>query len=141
MNIHAEAPDTPWSDTILPPLCAFGEDPETPHVCLPVAGLQYYDYNRLNDLLGRLRPSAGERLQMVRQPENPYDANAVELRWRNGQFQLGHLPRQIAAQISPLIDAGHAIRGYALNAGTGHSWSVWVVLLSPSLGDIGHLNL
>lgn len=141
MDIHAEAPGTSWSDIIPPLLCAFGEDPETPHVCLPVAGLQYYDYDRLDDLLGRLRPSAGDRLQLVRQPQNPYDANAVELRWRNGQFLLGHLPRQIAAQISPLIDAGQAIRGYALNPGTGQSWSVWVVLVSPSFGDIGHLNL
>lgn len=135
MDIHTEALDTSSSDTIVPLLCAFGEDAETPHVCLPVAGLQYYDYDRLEELLGRLRPRAGDRLQLVRQPQNPHDANAVELWWRNGQFQLGHLPRQIATRVSPLIDAGHAIRGYALNAGTGQSWSVWVVLVSPCLGD------
>ena len=121
-----------------PTLRRLGEDPDLPHLCLPIAGLQYYDYDQTDDMIGQLRPKSGDRIQMVRQPDNPHDRNAVELRWHNGQFQLGHLPRRAAGRIAPLIDAGQAIRAYALNSGTGQAWSVNVVLVSACLATAVH---
>ena len=117
----------------------FGEEADIPHACFPIAGLQYYDYDRVDDLIGRIRPARGDRLLLVRQPDNPYDGNAVEVRWRNGRLLLGHLPRKIAAQIAPMLDAGSAVRCFAMNSGTGAGWSVWVLLVSNRLPE--NMNL
>ena len=56
-----------------------------------VAGLQYYSYRRDDGLGGRISPQAGDRLVLVREPDNRHDRNAVEVWWRN-QHRLGHLP-------------------------------------------------
>lgn len=47
-------------------------------------------------------------LNLVRNPENPYDNNAVEV--RHMVYMLGHLPKEVAARIAPLLDAGQEIR-------------------------------
>ena len=46
----------------------------------------------------------GAALELRRQPENPYDANAIGV-WY-GALQLGFLKREIAARIAPNVDAG-----------------------------------
>lgn len=46
-------------------------------------------------------------LNLVRNPENPYDNNAVEV--RHMVYMLGHLPKEVAARIAPLLDAGQEI--------------------------------
>lgn len=52
------------------------------------------------------------RLVLRRNPDNPHDANAVEVRAerppdRPGEpIMLGHLPRALAARIAPELDAG-----------------------------------
>ncbi len=57
-----------------------------------VAGLQFYDYAGIDELTGEpLIPAAGDRLSLVREPENPHDPNAVEVWWRNG-IRLGTCP-------------------------------------------------
>ena len=43
-------------------------------------------------------------VNLVRNPDNKYDSNAIEVRSLGGM--LGHLPREVAAQLAPLIDAG-----------------------------------
>lgn len=47
---------------------------------------------------------AGLPLELHRQRDNPYDANAIAVHY--GQLQLGFINRQMAAHIAPLIDAG-----------------------------------
>ena len=111
----------------------FGEVPSLGYVCLPIAGLQYYDYNTVDDLIGRIRPLPRDRLQLVRQPNNPYDENAIEIRWRNGRILLGYLPRDHAKKVAPLLDAGRTIRCYAMNPGDGSGWSAWALLVSECL--------
>lgn len=44
----------------------------------------------------------GEKVFLVREPENNYDANAIEVRSEIGS--LGHIPAEISAKLSPLID-------------------------------------
>ena len=114
----------------------FGENSDLPHACQPIAGLQFYDYDKVDQLIGRIRPQRGDRLQMVRQPDNFYDENAVEIHWRNGRLQLGHLPAAFAKAIAPLLDAGSAIRCYAMNSGNGAGWSVWMLLVSERLSEV-----
>lgn len=47
-----------------------------------------------------------DMLEAVREPNNPYDANAIKLLHRG--VQVGHLKKELAEQFAPLIDAGHA---------------------------------
>ncbi len=131
--IHFKINDADLDDANFLNLKEFGEDLGLPYACLPIAGLQFYDYDTVDDLIGRIRPVRGDRLQLVRQPDNPYDGNAIETRWRNGRLLLGHLPRDPAGQIAPLLDAGKAIRCYAMNSGDGSVWSVWALLVSECL--------
>ena len=46
----------------------------------------------------------GDELQLVREPANPYDPNAVAVRY--GTLALGFLRREIAKRLAPKIDAG-----------------------------------
>jgi hypothetical protein len=43
-------------------------------------------------------------VDLVRNPHNMYDSNAIEVRTLGRM--LGHLPREIAAKLAPLMDAG-----------------------------------
>ena len=47
----------------------------------------------------------GERVVLVRNPNNPYDNNCVDVRLVRGSFSflLGHLAVEVAAQLSPLL--------------------------------------
>ncbi|GFZ43795.1 LOW QUALITY PROTEIN: hypothetical protein JCM24511_01515 [Saitozyma sp. JCM 24511] len=60
-----------------------------------VVGVQYY-----RGLVGR-----GEYVMLRRQPENQYDANAVQV-VNAGGTQVGHVPRAVAAKVAPYMDAG-----------------------------------
>ena len=42
---------------------------------------------------------------LVREPENPYDPNAIKVTAAGVAF-LGYLPREIAAELAPLMDEG-----------------------------------
>ena len=42
---------------------------------------------------------------MVREPENPHDPNAIRVALF-GEFFLGYIPKDVAAQLAPLMDAG-----------------------------------
>jgi single-stranded-DNA-specific exonuclease len=48
--------------------------------------------------------SAADELQLIREPENSYDANAIAVRY--GSLQIGFLRREIAKRLAPNIDAG-----------------------------------
>jgi single-stranded-DNA-specific exonuclease len=46
----------------------------------------------------------GYELQLLRQPDNPADSNAIAVLY--GEMQVGFLRKQIAKHLAPLIDAG-----------------------------------
>jgi single-stranded-DNA-specific exonuclease len=58
------------------------------------------------DVIAGLRD--GSELQIVRQPNNAFDANAIAVHF--GELQLGFLKKDIAKQLAPLIDAGTIYR-------------------------------
>ena len=97
-----------------------------------LAGLQFYRYDRpsLDDT--PLRPGSGERLNLVRRPDNPADCNAVEA-WLRNEHMLGHVPRDLAAEIAPDLDRGIGLRAYALCPGTGTAWSVRALLVGVAV--------
>ncbi|WP_282153943.1 HIRAN domain-containing protein [Ruegeria atlantica] len=100
-----------------------------------LAGLQFYDYDTTDELIGDVRPAFGDRVQLVRQPKNRFDTNAIQVWWRDGRFQLGHLPRRLAADLAPLMDAGMHIRGYISEEGDENPWSVEVTLVHEDLPE------
>lgn len=96
------------------------------------AGLQFYAYGRRDDLTGeRIMPRLGDRLHLVRDPENPHDANAVGVWWRNAH-QIGHLPRYAATAVALLLDAGAAARAYVYDEGDGEAWSLRLIVVGPA---------
>jgi hypothetical protein len=50
--------------------------------------------------------SPGSRLALRRDPANPHDASAIAVDTTDGSGQVGWVPREVAAQIAPEIDAG-----------------------------------
>jgi hypothetical protein len=64
-----------------------------------LAGFRHYEGP---DAYSALR--AGERLTLVREPDNPYDANAVRVEWRGRK--LGYVPRRENAAVARHLDRG-----------------------------------
>ena len=68
----------------------------------PLAGFRYYSGETLWQEMHE-----GDRLTLVREPENEHDANAVRIEWR-GQ-KLGYLPRAENRPVAAALDAGEAV--------------------------------
>jgi hypothetical protein len=62
-----------------------------------IAGFQFYNGEKLWDQL-----STGDMLQLIREPDNYYDENAVEIYWRNSK--LGYVPRVENIAIARMMD-------------------------------------
>ena len=65
-----------------------------------IAGFQYHDGALVLD---ELKP--GKKLKMVPEPDNPYDPNAIELRFR--KTKLGYVPRGQNEQLALMAFYGH----------------------------------
>lgn len=78
-------------------------------VIVPVAGVSFIPgypdnlYSLSEELLQN--PDLQIVAELRRNPENPYDSNAIEV-WANSSSMVGHLPRETAAKIAPLLDSG-----------------------------------
>lgn len=68
----------------------------------PLAGFRHYDGG---EVLRDLKP--GDRLELVRERENPYDANAVRVEWRG--VKLGYVPSRDNAAVARQMDRGAAL--------------------------------
>lgn len=68
----------------------------------PLAGFQYY----AGEALWR-EMHEGDRLTLIREPQNTHDANAVRVEWR-GQ-KLGYLPRAANRAVADAMDAGERV--------------------------------
>jgi hypothetical protein len=68
----------------------------------PLAGFQYHAGEALWQEMRE-----GDRLTLVREADNPHDANAVRVEWR-GQ-KLGYLPRAENRTVAAAMDKGEAI--------------------------------
>ena len=51
--------------------------------------------------------TVGDRLQLVREADNPYDPNAVRVEWRG--MKLGYVPQRDNAAVSRQMDRGAAL--------------------------------
>jgi hypothetical protein len=50
---------------------------------------------------------SGDRLELVREPDNPYDPNAVRIEWQGRT--LGYLPRRDNQAVARQLDRGAAL--------------------------------
>jgi len=65
----------------------------------PLAGSQYYAVGQFWQQL-----QVGDRLELIREPDNRHDRHAVRVEWRG--HQLGYLPRAENRAVAAALDAG-----------------------------------
>ena len=68
----------------------------------PVAGFQYHDGESVWSRL-----SAGDSLELLREPANPYDRRAVAVYW--GESKLGYVPQAANTACSQMLDRGERL--------------------------------
>lgn len=68
----------------------------------PIKGLYYYAADALWPHL-----STGKHFKIQTEPDNPYDANAVQLLWRTSETSalIGYIPRQLAKILAQIYSA------------------------------------
>jgi len=69
----------------------------------PLAGFQYYEGKGLWDMM-----RVGDSLQLMREPQNPHDAHAVRVMWRNEM--LGYIPRRENSDVARQMDRGAPVK-------------------------------
>jgi hypothetical protein len=74
----------------------------------PVAGFQYHQGEFFWEEL-----TLGDQLQLSREPDNPYDENAVAI-YREG-IKLGYLPRVENIAVARMMDKGQPIKALIEN--------------------------
>lgn len=70
----------------------------------PLAGFQYHAGRALFPLM-----SEGDRLELYRESDNPYDAKAVRVEWRGAM--IGFAPRADNVDLARLMDRGVPVEG------------------------------
>lgn len=92
----------------------------------PLAAFRHYEGP---EALAALR--AGERLALVREPDNPYDANAVRVEWRGRK--LGYVPRRENAAVARHLDRGTALeaRIASLRENRNHTVRIEFEVVAP----------
>ncbi|KAG6918560.1 hypothetical protein DXG01_013650 [Tephrocybe rancida] len=92
-----------------------------------VVGIQYYK--------GLVGP--GEQVALVREPGNRYDRNAIQV-MNIGRVQVGHLPRQVAQKLAPLLDDHLVSVEGVINDGnlTGRSGTLRIYGASNARGNL-----
>lgn len=116
-------------------LSELGLSLETPYFITAIAGLQFYDIE--DEAFSRdVQPKQAEKLLLVREPHNPYDKNAIEVRSMNGQYMLGHIPRDIAAVLADRIDELKDINAICFREYTGDTWSLSAMIYGNGVPDV-----
>lgn len=73
----------------------------------------------IEDLDDLLQKTSRVPLKLVREPQNPYDHNAIQVHNEQGK-QLGFLSRSVSETLAPMMDNGIVIQ-CTLSQITGHS--------------------
>ncbi len=68
----------------------------------PLAGSQYY---AVGELWREMR--VGDRLDLIREPDNRHDRNAIRVEWRG--HKLGYVPRAENRAVAAAMDQGDAL--------------------------------
>ena len=68
----------------------------------PLAGFRYHDAPQVFPEL-----HTGDRLELVREPDNPHDPNAVRVEWHGRR--LGYVPRRENSALAWAMDRGEPV--------------------------------
>ncbi|WP_200479042.1 HIRAN domain-containing protein [Azospirillum brasilense] len=117
-----------------------------------IAGLQFYKLNAVADALQQ-----GIRLRWQREPHNPADRNAISL-WLDRSealqweilnlipankgietWKIGHLRRDLAAELTPLLDARQGLDVFVDGGDRDGAWSLDVRLEGPAIDTLTKL--
>jgi hypothetical protein len=66
------------------------------------------------DALGSDAVAPGRPLELRRDPGNPHDPNAIQVHPADGGPQVGWVPRELAAELAPELDAGRPLAAVVL---------------------------
>ena len=79
--------------------------------------------------------TVGDRLQLVRETDNPYDPNAVRVEWRG--MKLGYVPQRDNAAVARQMDRGAALeaRVALLRENRNRSVRVEFEVVAPLAGE------
>lgn len=80
----------------------------------PVAGFQYYAGKSVWHAMRE-----GDRLTLVREPDNAHDARAIRIEWHGRQ--LGYVPRRDNAALARLMDRGATVVAYITRLTPSHN--------------------
>ena len=88
---------------------------------LPVAGLQYYDYNAKE-------VARGKQVLLYHEPSNKYDARAIKIVLKDGHRMLGHVPRSLTGPIHQAKAEGCKFYCFVNQhfPGSDHTNMVWI---------------
>lgn len=89
--------------------------PERPAIPVLEAHIRGFGYHAGPQVLGRMRP--GDALDLVREPENPHDADAIAVYWSG--HPLGYLPREENRTLARLLDGGAELRAQVVSTCPG----------------------
>lgn len=104
----------------------------------PLAGFRHYHGT---EILRELKP--GDRLELVREPDNPHDPDAVRVEWRG--VKLGYVPRRENSAVARQIDRGTALEARLASLRQNRNRSVRIELevvaplpdTGPAIGNRG----
>jgi hypothetical protein len=68
----------------------------------PLAGFQFHEGKKLWEGI-----KEGDSLDLIREPDNPYDRNAVRVEWRG--HKLGYVPRRENDAVARFMDRGQKL--------------------------------
>lgn len=69
-----------------------------------IAGVQFHEYR---EALKDLDLKVGTEVDLVPEPENKFDPNAVRIEFKG--MHLGYVPKKLSAEISAFIDCSNAV--------------------------------
>ena len=99
----------------------------------------------IQDLNHRGLLNPGQALRLERDPENPYDRNAVSVIGPDGR-QIGNLSKENAALLAPMLDGGakYTVTVSSLTGGNGYSYGINIRVVqieeSVSRSDVNASN-
>jgi ATP-dependent DNA helicase RecQ len=91
-----------------------------------IVGLGYYQADKL---ISSRKILEGSLLDLVREPDNPYDGNAVSVEYK--KVKVGHLSRALAASLSERIDGGIDYVARVMDVSIRHGRAAIIVVIEP----------
>lgn len=79
----------------------------------PLAGFQHHDGETVWPAL-----RSGDRLTLAREPQNPYDPQAVRVEWKG--FMLGYVPQAENRTVARLLDRGAKLEARVVHLSESH---------------------